>query len=286
MTEDWLLAGFTAAAAVDEYLKHRYKAPERYDFPLPDETFVSVWDAWLGDRNGAFHEGAFPEDIRDLLSGEGVKVWLEATPAGRIPVVYAKDRRAFGRLIAILSADDEDETLPASVNAFTVPCSHPAFEGHRVICLTEAGYSALSGENVGMGDEEWMEKSAAIRLRHECCHYFTLRALGGMKNHALDEIVADCVAQLSVFGRFDASLQRKFFGLEDGGRISPGCRFGFYVKGLPENAVIAVGRKVNEALERLESYLEKNAEIISAPRAPELIIKLSSLGIEGIAELC
>jgi hypothetical protein len=154
------------------------------------------------------------------------------------------------------------------------------FEGHRVICLAKSGYSAISGESVGMGEEEWVEKSAVIRLRHECCHYFTLRVLGGMKNHALDEITADCAGQLSAFGRYDASLQRKFFGLEDGDRIAPGGRLGFYVKKLPEGAVSLVCRKINEALDGLEGYLEKNAL-----RGPGLIIKLASLGIDGIAEL-
>jgi hypothetical protein len=153
-----------------------------------------------------------------------------------------------------------------------------------VILLHEAGYSSLKAQSVGLKEGEWLEKSAVLRLRHECCHYFTLRALGGMKNHALDEIVADCAGQLAAFGRFGASLQRKFFGLEDGA-ISPGGRFGFYVKGLPEGATAVICRKVNEALDRLEGYLEKNTEITAATCAPELIIKLASLGIDGIAEL-
>jgi hypothetical protein len=163
-----------------------------------------------------------------------------------------------------------------------------------VICLAEAGYSALSGKDVGVENEEWLEKSAAIRLHHECCHYFTLRALGGMKNHALDEVTADCVGQLAAFGRYDASLQRKFFGLKDfdlkdfdlkDGGIVQGGRLGFYVKNLPEGAVPLVCRKVGEALDALEGYLEKNAEMAETSRRPELIVKLATLGLAGIAEL-
>jgi hypothetical protein len=267
----------------DKYLDHRYPTPEKEIFPLPDEAFISKWTAWLEGR-----ESGFPGDVRALISGPGVKVWLEATPAGKIPVVYAEDRRIFEKLTAILRMEDEGEDkekmLPVSVNAFTVPAKHPDFVGHRVICLAKAGYSALSGENVGMEEGEWMEKSATIRLYHECCHYFTLRVLGGMKNHALDEVVADCSGQLSAFGRYDASLQRKFFGLKDGG-IAPGGRLDFYVKKLPEGAVSLVCRKVGEALDSLEKYLGKNDGMASKGRRPELIVKLATLGLEGIAEL-
>jgi hypothetical protein len=281
---------FTAAVTADEtekdaekylarkYLAHRYEAPERRDFPLPDEDFVSEWDAWLRGRNGGF-----PEAIRALLSGESTKIWLEATPAGSIPVVCTEDRRAFERLTAILRAADDSAPIPASVNAFIVPARHPLFKGHRVICMAKAGYSALSGESAGIGDGEWVEKSAVIRLHHECCHYFTLRVLGGMKNHALDEVVADCAGQLAAFGRYDASLQRKFFGIEGGSRIAPEGRLSFYVKRLPEGAISLICRKVEEALDGLEGYLAKNSEMAETSRRPELIVKLAVLGLSGIA---
>ena len=271
------MAIFMDAVMAEKYLGHRYEAPKRQKFPLPDEVFTSEWAAWLEGRNNHF-----PEEAGALFSQ--AKVWLEETPAGRIPVVYTQDRRIFERVTAILSMEDEERTLPRSVNAFTIPAKHPVLAGHRVICLAEAGYSALSGKDVGADDEEWMEKSAVIRLHHEICHYFTLRVLGGMKNHALDEVAADCAGQLAAFGRYDASLQRKFFGLQDGG-IAPSGRLRFYVKNLPEGAVLSVCRKVEEALDSLEGYLARNPEMTRADRRPELIVKLSALGLAGIAEL-
>ncbi|MDR3354883.1 MAG: hypothetical protein LBO21_07580 [Synergistaceae bacterium] len=274
------MVNLTASLMADKYLDHKYERPKNCDFPLPDEVFTFKWVAWLEGR-----ENDFPDDVSDLLSGERTRVWLEETPAGRIPVVYTEDRKAFEKLIAILSMEKDDQTLPPSVNAFTVPCKHPKFRGHRVIFMGRAGYSALSGESVGMGEDEWLEKSGKIRLRHECCHYFTLRVLGGMKNHALEEVVADCVGQLSALGRYDASLQRKLFGLERVDRIAPQGRLGFYVRNLPEEAVRLVCRKVNEALDALEDYLEKNSEMTFASRSPELVVKLATLGLCGIAEL-
>jgi hypothetical protein len=272
----------------DQYLRHKYEEPGHKDFPLPDEGFAAEWDAWIKGRDAKGRNDGFPEEVRTLLSGEGTKVWLEGTPAGRIPVIYAEDRRTFERLTAILSAEDDSRALPASVNAFTIPAGHSPFRGHRVICLTKAGYSALSGKDAGIGDAEWAEKSAVIRLHHECCHYFTLRVLGGMKNHALDEVTADCAGQLAAFGRYDASLQRKFFGLEDPDKkdpIVPGGRLGFYVKKLPEGAVSLVCRKVGEALDGLEKYLGSSSEMTQMSRRPQLIVKLAVLGLLGMADL-
>jgi hypothetical protein len=278
MTEERFLANFSDLFAADKYLEHRYAVPERVDFPLPDEDFTSAWIAWLEGRGG------FPDEIGVLLEEEGVKVWLEATPAGRIPAVCTDSRRTFETLTELMSAENEEGAFPAGVNAFTVSCKHPAFRGHRVIFLHRAGYSALSGESVGMSEEEWIEKSAAIRVRHECCHYFTLRVLGGMKNHALDEVTADCAGQLAVFGRYSASLQRKFFGLGEE-NIASGGRLWFYVRELPEGAIAPVCRKINESLDGLERYLAKNAEMAGTNRETDLIVKLAALGLPGIAKL-
>ncbi|MDR1482833.1 MAG: hypothetical protein LBI74_09420 [Synergistaceae bacterium] len=275
------MADFIDFFIAEQYLEHKYHKPERMDLPLPDEDFALEWAAWLEGRNGGF-----PKEARPLLSSLGTRAWIEATPAGRIPAVYTEDRQTFERLIAILSLDNDDEGgLPASVNAFTVPCRCPGFEDHRVILLHKSGYSLLPPWSVGLGDDEWLEKSFVLRLHHECCHYFTLRVLGGMKTHALDEIIADCAGQLAALGRYDASLQRKFFGLEDRERIAPGGRLGFYVRNLSKGATYAVCRKVNEALDGLEGYLEKNAEMAHISRRPELIVKLAALGLPGIAEL-
>jgi hypothetical protein len=152
------LIDFTIA---NQYLEHKYKEPERRDFPLPDEDFVFKWVAWTKMR-----EKDFPEEVWTLLSRDGTRVWLEVTLAGKIPIVYTEDRWTFERLVAVLSAESKERPLPASVNAFTLPCKHPMLKGHRVIVLFKACYSALSSESVGLGDEEWLEKSATIRLHH------------------------------------------------------------------------------------------------------------------------
>jgi hypothetical protein len=104
-----------------------------------------------------------------------------------------------------------------------------------------------------------------------------------MKNHALDEIAADCVGQLATFGVFSASLQRLFFGLLDSG-FKPGGRFGYYVKKLPEGAVGHVCGCVNRALSMLEKYLAENPAMTDEQNRANLIVKLVTNGIKGIEE--
>jgi hypothetical protein len=193
-------------------------------------------------------------------------------------------RENFERLVALLSAQNERRPLPVSVNAFTVPAKATEFREHRVICLARAGYSALSCTDVGLTDDEWLEKSLTIRLNHECCHYFTLRALGGMKNHALDEIVADCVGQLAAFGCFSADMQRRFFGISKG-TLSPEGRLSFYVRTLPSGAVTRVCSEVDRALDGLERYLSENPDERLENSRPSLIMRLASAGIKGIGDL-
>ena len=55
----------------------------------------------------------------------------------------------------------------------------------------------------------------------------TISGCDGMKNHALDEILADCLGQIAAFGNFDGDRQRIFFRLEKGGSKCTG-RLQFY----------------------------------------------------------
>lgn len=64
----------------------------------------------------------------------------------------------------------------------------------------------------------------AIRLEHECAHYFTRRVLGSMRNNLLDELIADYVGIASAAGGYRAEWFLRFVGLEgkgyrEGGRL-------------------------------------------------------------------
>ena len=270
------LKGFSAC----EYLAHRYELGELPSLPLADEPFVREWENWLENSKER------PSGVKEVLSGKATDSWVEKTFAGRIPVIYTRSRAGFERAVHLLYPGGFAAGIPASVNAFTIEAKPPAIRGHRVILLNRSGYSALSGKELGMKEEEWLEKSMTLRLNHEICHYFSLRVLGGMKNHALDEIVADCVGQLAAFGVYRASFQRLFFGISrENGKILPGGRFSFYVKTLHGASVDAVLEETEAALSSLESYLSKEPDMTLEPNRPRLAAKLLTAGISGIRGL-
>ncbi|MDR1874768.1 MAG: hypothetical protein LBQ90_07150 [Synergistaceae bacterium] len=296
------MPNFVDLVQAEHYLEHRYPELPLPELPLPDEEFTNRWEEWLGRSPG----GSPLREVEELLSAGG-RIWLEKTPAGRIPVMHTSDRKCFERLVELLRQKENDPPLPGSVNAFTLISKHPALQGHRVILLHRAGYSSLSGSDFGIPEDEWLERSDVLRLHHECCHYFVLRVLGSMRNHVLDEIVADCVGQLAAFGTFSASMQRKFFGLteapdEEGvapngvapngvapsgvapSGIAPGGRLTFYVKNLSDGATAEVCRRVNESLTRLETFLRANASLTGESERPALILKLAASGAGAMAE--
>jgi len=261
-----------------EYLAHRYESDALPDLPLADERFVREWKSWLKTPNKA------PSGVKDILSDEATISWIENTSAGRIPVIYTRLRANFESAVDLLSPGSFASGIPASVNAFTIKAKHPALSGHRVILLNRSGYSAVSGNELGMEEDVWLEKSMTLRLNHEICHYFSLRVLGGMRNHALDEIAADCVGQLAAFGSFSVSFQKLFFGISQGS-VLPGGRFFFYIKALPDASVNAVLEETEAALFSLESYLSRNPDMTLESNRPRLLAKLLTAGISGIRGL-
>jgi hypothetical protein len=262
-----------------KYLAHCYELDVLPILPLADEPFVRQWEFWF--ENPMAEE--IPLGVKDILSDGKTASWLEKTPAGRIPVIFTKSRTSFERAADILYPGFTTG-IPASVNAFTIKAKHPALSGHRIILLNHSGYSSLSGKELEMEEGVWLEKSMTLRLHHEICHYFSLRVLGGMKNHALDEIAADCVGQLAAFGTFKASFQRLFFGISKGG-VLPGGRFFFYVKMLHDASVNVVLEETEAALRNLENYFSRNSDMILESNRPCLIAKLLTAGISGICGL-
>ena len=127
-----------------------------------------------------------------------------------------------------------------------------------------------------------------LRLNHEICHYFSLRVLGGMKNHALDEIAADCFGQLAVFGSFNESLQKRFFGIDEtlsNKSVISNSRFSFYIRKLKDDSVHEVIEETKAALSGLNNYLLKNPAMTRETNRPRLIIKILSTGVRGMRDL-
>ena len=242
-----------------EYLAHHYELPKTFPkMPLADEKFISAWSFKENVEVLRFLSQKFelPTENFDWKNVAALKIDFKQTFGGRLPVISAANHDDFCQMVALLTAR-EAKKYPPTVNAFTIPCRAEKIYRHRVILLNAAPYSNISAERLLLTAEDWLKKSYLIRLRHESAHYETLRLLGGMKNHALDEIVADSLGQIAAFRDFNANRQRIFFGLTEGGSKCDG-RLNFYCQKVLPDELPKIYRAVDEYLDEVEQ-ITKNA---------------------------
>jgi hypothetical protein len=226
---------------------------------FPIEAGIGATDAYRaatlrGER------AAHPDGGVRLEDPAGVRLFLHPTPAGRIPVVVAERRADFVALVRALTRRNEPDAIPDSMGACIVGgynnwdrvaairraweaanpaaaragrwAAHfraevvPARERYqdRFILLSTGPYSAVTAAALGMDAEAWRRKSLAIRLEHECAHYFTRRAWGSMRNSLHDEVIADYQGIRAAEGRYRGDWFLRFMGVEgdayrEGGRL-------------------------------------------------------------------
>ena len=240
-----------------EYLTRRYTVPvEPAVLPMPDEPFIALWKEAAGEDVLKFLADSFklPVSSFQFQKPEALKIQLQATAGGRLPVIYTGCHDDFCSMEALVNGHSDIEDLPLTVNAFTIVAKAPELNNHRLILLGSAPYSNVPASDLGLDEDDWLERSTALRLAHECTHYETLRLFGDMKNHALDEIMADTMGQLAAFGSFSAQRQRLFFGLGPGGETCTG-RLTFYCRRVIPWDRPEVYKAVDKALDAVETEI-------------------------------
>ena len=240
-----------------EYLSHSYSMPEpQPELPLTDEDYVKQWQRYSGQNVLEFLKEEFQIETDKYNFKEQAKITLTFTRTlgGILPVVLTSNHEDYVMMEALLNGRDELRELPLTVNAFTIPARNENIYRHRIILLNEAPYSNVPAEKLGLKADEWLQKSYKLRLRHESAHYETLRIFGGMKNHALDEIIADALGQIAAFGNFNAARQRLFFGLH--GDKCDG-RLQFYCQKVLEGERRLVYEVVYKALDIVEEKIRE-----------------------------
>ena len=240
-----------------EYLTRRYTVPvEPAVLPMPDEPFIALWKEAAGEDVLKFLADSFklPVSSFQFQKPEALKIQLQATAGGRLPVIYTGCHDDFCSMEALVNGHSDIEDLPLTVNAFTIVAKAPELNNHRLILLGSAPYSNVPASDLGLDEDDWLERSTALRLAHECTHYETLRLFGDMKNHALDEIMADTMGQLAAFGSFSAQRQRLFFGLGPRGETCTG-RLTFYCRRVIPWDRPEVYKAVDKALDAVETEI-------------------------------
>lgn len=211
-------------------------------------------------RGGATDQMALATGL-ELEAPEALEIFIYQSPAGKIPVVVAPSRADFRSIAQALTTRNEPHSLPDSMGAAMINGlnnwdrirrlqvdwlhQHPHGDWNRyfrqyilpnkslyqdkLILLSKNAYSGIPASALGLPEEQWITHSLAIRLEHECTHFFTLRYFGCMANHMHDELIADYMGITKAVGKFHAEWFLHFIGLEDYPRYRPGGRLENYV---------------------------------------------------------
>lgn len=276
--------------------------------------------------------GEIPEATGlELERPESLELAIHASPAGRIPLIVVRHRPDFATVLRALARRNEPAPVPDAQGALMVagynswPRLHalrrawevkpeaeretaswgeemkrlqatPELYQDRFILLSDGPYSAVPARDLGLGEQAWRETSLALRRDHECAHYLTRRLFGAMRNHLLDELVADYAGMTGAAGRYRADWQRRFFGLETGPQgegYRPGGRLDLYRGDPPlsdgafERLQALAGAAAAE-IERFDAGLRRGgptspAEEGSARDRALVLLALATLRVDEIA---
>jgi hypothetical protein len=279
-------------------------------FRFPIEPGISQTDAYLA----ATRRGVLPSDDSPGLTLEdagGIELVLHPTLGGRIPVITCSSRGDFVTLVRACSCRNEPELVPDSMGACIVNglnnwdrvarlrrrleaerggplderewgeafrrlLPQKALYQDRMIILSRDPYSAVPADALGLDDDEWRKQSVAIRREHECTHYFTLVAFGLMRNNLLDELIADFAGLARTYGRYEARLALRFFGLEAYPDYRQGGRFENYLKTPPvEPAAAEILRGMVVRAARAVETFTAGMDLAAQPTCYRMIVALA-----------
>lgn len=213
--------------------------------------------------------------------------------AGGLPVIEVHHRQQFEILVRALSRRNEPSPVPPAMGAqmvsgfnnwsrihelqrqwqetpveertsatwgeaFAVIRQQPELYQDRFALLSDGPYSAVTASELGLTESTWRAKSLIIRREHECTHYFTRRVFGSMRNHLLDELIADFAGIMAAEGRFRGDWFLRFMGFEASGPWRPDGRLAIYrgEPALSDGAFRVLQRLTIRAAEHLERFEE------------------------------
>lgn len=261
------------------YTANRFEEAEEIE--APDTSFLKAWDriidyAEMFGPVQAVNKMICPGRPVTLASPEALEIKMYDSPAGRIPILYARDTADFERLVTNIAFQGERPEHLSETGAFFL-----SNKTTRFIILSAKPYSNVPAQELGLPDEaEWEERSLILRRGHECTHYFTKQTYGISNNLLHDEIMADFMGMYEAFGYYQAEWFLRFMGIISGS----GGRLIFYTKDLPENVRGAVSRLTEIIARGLESW--SKTDIFRAMTTAERVKWMCRAGLEGILEKC
>ena len=218
------------------------------DRPCEDLSFLDFWKAFISSLEEKGAEKAIntmliPNLPLRLKDASGISAQIYKSVAGLIPVVGISDSQDFENLtVNLIHKGKRPENIGSTGASFVYG------KKTRFIILSKKPYSNVSAKSMGLGEEEWLEKSMKIRLEHECTHFFTKKFFGVSMNHLHDELIADFFGLLSAFGSYKAEYFEYFMGIKG----SEGSRLSCYIPDCSKNLLSALKEKASKAAAFLE----------------------------------
>lgn len=275
---------------------------------FPIQAGISQSESYrAATRRGTSTDGMLEASGLQLSHPEKLQLLIHESLAGPIPVLIAGCRADFVALLQALTKRNEPLPIPNSMGAMMMAgynnwdrvrrlkeqwqAAHPddvtgegwARQFHdnivpnqglyqdSLILLSDGPYSGVAAADLGLAEDEWRRLSVTIRLEHECTHYFTRRVFHSMKNHALDELIADYRGTIAATGSFRADWFLWFMGLEDLPEFRPTGRLGHY-RGDPP-----LSDKAFEVLQSLVKLAAGNVERFDREHTDRLKTRESQL---------
>ncbi len=314
-------------------------------FPLEDEAFVEAWREYAGEpafpalarrlpqlkfpiEEGISETDAYRAAVRRgaeversdglaLERPETVRLQIQPTAAGRIPVLIAPHRADFVALLRALTMRNEPRPVPASQGAvmgagfnnwdriarlrdefekgsrggdwarrFRAIIPQKELYQDRFVLVSGGPYSDVAAEDLGLGEKEWAELSLLIRIHHECTHYFTRRVFGSMRNRLIDELIADYMGLRGATGKFSAEWFLRFMGLEKFPSFRESGRMTNYRGDPPlsKGAFLVLQRLLVSAAAHLELFDKRVGDARGVESQARLLVRLAEYTIEELAK--
>lgn len=296
---------------VFDFLKTRLV---QLNFPIR-EGISRCEDYKAATKRGQSVEGMQAATGLVLEQPDQLNLSIYQTAAGKIPIIYTRHRPDFVSLVRALTMRNEPLSVPESMGACIVSGYNnwDRIRAYRAKCETDSEwntefcrliprkelyqdrffllsggyYSGVAPAALNLSDPEWRKKSLIIRREHECTHYLTRRVFSSMRNHLLDELIADYSGIVATIGHFRVDWFLHFMGLEDFPGYRSTGRFENY-RGEPplsDAAFRILQAIVKSAAELLEVFTNRHASLLSRPAfRPLAITVLSTQTLEELAD--
>ena len=270
---------YQSGLCLEEFLERKHFLQDlsrRYpqlSLPVADDTrYSEIYRNTVLRGEEPVGEPAFTFSEEDRLE-------TVSTPAGEVEVIYLRNREDFEHCIRALAYRCENREIPPTTGASTISglINWEKIRKHReeytaaggkdwdrefehftadrknyrdtVIVLSHGYYSAVTPEEAGFPEEEWVQLSYTIRKYHELAHFVSRTLYPENREAVRDEVLADMNGILAALGHFDADLAGRFLGVRNGKYT--GGRLENYVD--KEKLSAAAGHVCD-----MISYLEKN----------------------------